>query len=276
MNDRELITGLDVCRANCDDLNQSELRAVAEQVASDPRAQEIQLRIMRIDDRMRRSIHNVPVPPGFQNRLLEHLREAASQDQVVDSEDATVTLPPIMAKQTVMASRHPDSSVSRRRWLAWSGGLLAVAAAVMTAIIVLRPPPEFEREQLEASRQWHEQIVQSPNWQDVNRSSLDTDSLPSELRFIPSRYCDATEIVGREARAYDLTIPGGPKATLFVIENTTPAGVLMTAPLEPQSTTQGLSVAYWQRGGRTYVVVVNSDRIEDYRALLRASAPQAA
>jgi hypothetical protein len=271
MNDRELIAGLDLCRSNGDDLAESELRPIAQQVASDSRAQEIQLRIMRFDDRMRRSIHNVPVPADFQNRLLEHLRVAASQDQVVDKEDATVTLP-----STVMASRHPNSSVvSRRRWLAWSGGLLAIAAAVVTAIVVLRPPAEFEREQLEASRQWHEQIIQSPNWQDVNRSNLDPDSLPSELRFIPTRYCNATGIVGREARAYDVTIPGGPKATLFVIENTTPAGVLMTAPLEP-STTQGFSVAYWQRGGRTYVVVVNSDRIEDYRALLRASAPQAA
>jgi hypothetical protein len=271
MNDRELIAGLDLCRPTGDDLAEVELKPVADELASDPRAREIQLRIERIDARMWQSLHDVPVPSDFHSRLLERLRKASTEVAVAVVDNTVVS-----SSQTGTTFCRAGRLLSRRRWLAWYGGVLAAAAALVAAIVVLRPPPEFEREQLEASREWHAQIMQQPSWQDVRPAELKRHLLPDELRFVPSRYCDATEIVGRQSLAYDLSIPGGPSATLFVLQNTSLAGVPMTAPVQPQSTTQGCSVAYWERNGTTYVVVVESDRIQDYRALLQASAPQAA
>ena len=63
---------------------------------------------------------------------------------------------------------------------------------------------------------------------------------------------------------------------MFVIEQGQRVGAPESAPPQPQSYTQGYCVAYWQRGETIYVVAVESDRIEDYRMLLRISIPMAA
>jgi hypothetical protein len=92
----------------------------------------------------------------------------------------------------------------------------------------------------------------------------------------PLRHRDASAIVGRDAHAFDLTLPAGPPATLFVIPQAEPARVPASPPLHPQSTTLGPSVAYWQRGNVIYVVAIQSDRLQDYQRLIKASPAIAA
>jgi hypothetical protein len=270
MTDRELITGLDACRPARDDLRQSELRAVADQVASDDRAQSIRVRMERIDQAVLRTIQDMPLPEGFVGRQIARLREAAREAAIGDAAGSELLPAPL-----VPASPGAGSARSRRR-IAWSAGLLATAVAVLVAVVFLRRDTPLVREDLELSRQWHDQLATDSGWLPIEPEEFEQHSLPNELRQFPRRYRDASSIVGREARAYDLTLPGGPPATLFVIPQSARAGLPSSPPTSPQSSTLGLRVAYWQTGGFIYVVVLQSDRGEDYQNLLRPVASVAA
>jgi hypothetical protein len=262
MTDRELITGFDACRPASDDLRQPELRAIAEQLASDGRAQKIQVRIERVDGAVLRAMHNVPLPEGFSARQISRLCEAAREATIGDAVGSDLQPSPVIS-----ASTTGGVSTSRRRFI-WSAGLLASAAAVIVAVVFLRPDKPLVSDDLESSRQWHNQLAADDQWREIESDEYEQHSLPSELRQLPRRYRDASSVVGREALAYDLKLPDGPRATLFVIPQADRAGVPSSPPRAPFST-QGLAVAYWQTGGFIYVVVLESDRSEDYRRLLR-------
>lgn len=262
MNDRDLISGLDACRPASGDLSQPELNALAERVATDGRAAEIHVRIQRIDAAMRRAMHNVALPSGLENRLLARLHEAA-----LGNTQRLNTPPP----PTDTASAGRNTSLSRRQWLVWSTGLASAIAASVAAVMFFRPAPPLERYDLEAGRDWHNQIVAAHDWQSVKPNDLDELAQQADLQLVPQRYRDASEVVGRDAYAYDLTIPGGATATLFVIPQATRAGLPTSPPARPQSSTLGLSIAYWQRGDVIYVVVIESDRLEDYQRLVKTT-----
>ena len=270
MTDRELITGLDACRPASDDLRQSELRAVANQIASNDRAQAIRVRIERIDQAVSRTMHDMPLPEGFLARQIARLREAAQEAAIGDAAESEQLPVPV-----VPASSAASSARSRRR-IAWSAGLLASAIVVLVAVLFLRRDNPLVREDLEISRQWHDQLATDSGWLPLEPDEFEQHSLPNELRQFPRRYRDASSVVGREARAYDLTLPGGPSATLFVIPQDARAGIPSSPPTTPQSSTLGLRVAYWQTGGFIYVVVLQSDGDDDYQRLLRPVASVAA
>jgi hypothetical protein len=267
MTDRDLITGLDACRPASNDLNEPELRAVAEQVASDERARTMRVRIERIDCAVSSAMHDLPLPEGFVSRQLARLHEAARDAAIGDAVGNDVSLATV-----VPSSSASEPSLGRRKWLAWSSGLAAAAAAVFAAVILFRSDQPLVGDDLESSRQWHDQLVADNQWRPIEREELKRHSLPAELRQFPTRYRDASSVVGREAWAYDLTLPGGPQATLFVIPQTTRASIPPSAPRVPKSSTQGLAVAYWQTGGFIYVVVMQSDQSKDYQRLLRTSS----
>ncbi len=264
MNDRDLINGLDACRPATDDLRQPELQAIAGAVASDARAREIRVRIERIDRATLRAIHDVAVPTGLEGRLLARLREAA---QLVDA--GKVADP--AARSAPGIADHVGTRHSRRRWLAWSAGLATAVAATVAAVMVFRPAPPLEGQDLELGRNWHTQVVDSDDWQTTDSPDSQEYPLPDELRVVPLRFRDASAIVGRDALAFDLSLPGGPRATLFVIPQEEQARVPAAPPLTPQSTTLGPNVAYWQRGHVIYVVVIDGGRPEDYRRLIRTA-----
>lgn len=267
MTDRDLITGLDACRPASDDLNQPELRTIAERVASDERAHTIRVRIERIDRAVSIAMHDMPLPEGFASRQLARLHDAAREAAIGDDVGTDVTLAPVVPSSSV-----GEPFLGRRKLLVWSSVLAASAAAVVATLIFFRSDEPLLGEDLESSRQWHDQIVADNQWRSIDSNELKRHLLPAELRLSPLRYRDASSVVGREAWAYDLTLPGGPQATLFVIPQTTRAGVPASAPRVPKPSTQGLTVAYWQTGGFIYVVVLHSDSSADYQRLLRTTS----
>jgi hypothetical protein len=272
MTDRDLITGLDACRPASDDLRRPELRAVAEQVASDERAGTIHIRIERIDRVVLGAMHDVPLPEGFASRQLARLHDAAREAAIGDAVGSDLS-----PTTVVPSSSSAEPSRRRRKRIAWSAGLAAAAAAVVAAVILFRPDQPLARDDLESSRQWHDQLVADDQWLPIEPDELQRHALPAELRQLPRRYRDVSSVVGREALAYDLTLPGGPQATLFVIpQNARASGVRGSPPRVPNTSTQGLSVAYWQTGGFIYVVVLQSDRSHDYQQLLRTTSGIAA
>jgi hypothetical protein len=268
MNQRELITGLDACRAASNDLDQPELRAVAERVAADPAAAQLHVTLVRFDAATRQAMCDFPLPAGFADRLTARLREA-------NAPNVTAPDPTNEAAKPSTPVSPAARTVSRRKWLAWSGGLAVAAAAAIAAVMFLRPDEPLTPQDLESARTWREALLTSNDWKPLTPALQRQHQLPDELRLPPTRYRDVSDIVGRDAYAYDISIPGGPDATLFVIHQSARAGIPASAPLRPQSVTLGQSVAYWQKGSVIYVVVVNSDRLDEYRQLLRATQPVA-
>ena len=255
MNDRELITGLDACRPASSDLREPDLRGIAESVASNARAAEIRVRIERIDAATLKAMHNISLPDGLEARLMARLREEVQPTPAVVSETST--------------------SRTRRRWLAWSAGFAAVVAATIAAVMLFRPPLPLDRQDLASSRQWHDQVVAADDWQTVGPGDLDLPGF-AKLYVHPRRYRDASSIVGRDATAYDLSRPGGPQATLFVIPQVARAGLPGSPPPRLEAFTLGSSIAAWQQGNVIYVVVIASDRREDYRDLVKTTPPATA
>ena len=275
MKDRELIAGLDACRADSEDLRQPELGDVAQRVADDPQAEAIRVRLVRIDAAMTRAMHEAAAPQGLEDRLIARLQEAARESAIGDLAGADVSDRLTVNFPAVTLPPSSDPQLSRRRWLAWSAGLVTVAAAI-TAAIFLSGERDLTSDELLAADRWHESLTDSEGWRTLSLGELPQHPLPSELRRVPARYRDASDTVGRDAVAYDLTLAGGPRATLFVIEQSEWIDAPESAPSLPQSYTQGYSIAYWQRGETIYVVAVESDRQEDYRMLLKTSIPLAA
>jgi hypothetical protein len=267
MNDRELIAGLDACRPGSEDLRQPELRDAAARVAGDPHAEEIRVRLVRIDAAVMRAMHATAAPEGLDDRLISGLEEAARESAIGDLAGADVSNRP-----TVTLAVNRDSPISRRRWLAWSAGLATAAAAIM-AVVLLSSDKDLTSDDLLAADQWHEALADSDAWRILRPDELSEHPLPSELRRLPARYRDATDTIGRQAFAYDLSLPGGPRATLFVIGQSRQIDAPASAPSRPQSNTQGYSIAYWQRGETIYLVAVESDRLDDYRMLFKISIP---
>jgi hypothetical protein len=267
MNQRDLIVGLDACRAHSDDLGQPELRDLAQFVSSDPQAARLQTALARFDAATRRAMSNVPLPGGFQARLADRLRQAGgnreTSAQANDSPQDTLAISPV------------QQPLSRRKWLAWSaGGVAVAAAAATTAIVLLKPATPLGPEDLESARNWHDVVKSSDDWADF--SPAEEHSLPRELRVVPRRYLNASKVVGRKAIAYDVSLAGGPRATLFVVPQAERAGVPGFVPLRPQSTTMGQTVSYWQRGDLLYVVVIEGNRPDDYLRLLNTTPAAAA
>jgi hypothetical protein len=255
MNNRELITGLDACRPASSDLREPDMRGIAESVASDPRAAEIRVRIERIDLAALRAMHNISLPSGLENRLVARLREATQPTPFVGSET--------------------DASRTRRRWLAWSAGFAAVAAATIAAVMIFRSPLPLYEQDLASSRQWHDELVALDDWQTLPAGAQNWPEF-SKLNVMPRGYRDASSNVGRDAYAYDLSMPGRPKATLFIIPQEARVGLPGSPPLRPESFTLGSSIAAWQEGDVIYIVVVESDRLEDYHRLVKTTRPAAA
>jgi hypothetical protein len=197
-------------------------------------------------------MNDVPVPQDFLARVIA----------VVDAHNDSAVVSP----NSLVVGERPSS---RRKWLmASTAAMVAVAASL---VIVLWPRDHvLDEADLQEGHAWHAALAEQ-SWRPMANSDLREHHLPRQLRFIPARYRDASQAVGRDATAYDLSSPSGTKATLFVIEQEEPLDIPYAAPQRPQHSTWGNSVAYWQDSSHIYVVVVESDQLGDYRRLIDSS-----
>ncbi len=212
----------------------------------------------RFERALQVAMHDVPVPRELTARMI------------VGLEAASLTSAAGLLRTQAVPSATGDALQSRRRWL--RGGIAAtVALAASLAVVALWPSQHVLNEgDLQESHAWHDAIADD-GWRSMSREELSEHSLPRELRLVPASFRDASDVVGRNATAYDLTAPGGPKATLFVIKQQHPIDAPFFAPQPPQHRTQGFSVAYWQDNEHIYVVVVETDQPSDYRRLIDTS-----
>ncbi len=90
------------------------------------------------------------------------------------------------------------------------------------------------------------------------------------LRTPQLRWRTIRGLLGSTGVAYDLSAPGGRRATLYVVSQAV-AGLPTQPPLEPRPTTAGCWAAAWHEDGLLYVLVVEGGP-GVYRSYLRLSS----
>jgi hypothetical protein len=222
------------------------------------------VRADRFDARLTAALHEVPVPAGLAERLLNRLQaEDSKSGQRALPVDIASALPPHDAPAPAGA-RAPVPYALRRRMFS----LVALAASLLiavTAVWVLRWRDSGPSDPAALAESWYAAIT--PKWRDAPAPK--GFQVPDSIMARPQSWQWASKQVGSKAVVYDLSDQGG-RAALFVVRMP-PAG-LQSSPLPPQSTTGGLTIGVWEQGGLRYALVVVGDE-RRYRGLINAAQP---
>jgi hypothetical protein len=258
-----LIEAIEVCRPRSDDVSLPELQALKEHLASNPELKAMYHRLQELDGRIGRAFRAVDVPDGLADRILDRLREAGHS--------SPAQTPGVLQPQE---SHVATAGRVRRRWLIGAAASVAAAAAVIVAGLI-------------ATR--HDRPVTGA---DVWRTAMaqfdrDSDAFNTGLLLVqeapPAAYPVSSEVIlpaarwrwvdglflGRKAVAYDISLPAGGRATLYVLK--APSAGLPTAPPSRAEGTGNKSVAAWNSGDLVYVLVLDQPNI--YPRLLAPRGP---
>ena len=104
--------------------------------------------------------------------------------------------------------------------------------------------------------QWFSQLADA--WQPVDRAPADL-PLPPAIVGKSLSWQVVAKAVARHGVVYRLSQGAGARAVLFVL-SAKRAGLPQSAPVNPQSSTGGLSISAWQSQGLVYVLVVEGDQ----------------
>lgn len=211
------------------------------------------------DGRISDVIHDVAVPTGLAEQILEKL----------DPSD----------ERPIRAATLPRPKSRSRRWLAVTGVGLAIVLLIVG--VLGQSLPKITPETLRSiardrfvESQGNEPAglaVRENNGSDRFPYSRDVVDIPGKLwRSIPS-------FRRAKAEAYDLPLGPSQKATLYVVRCRSD-GLPQRPPRQPQLQTQGLAITAWQADGFAYVVVVEGregvSAEATYRLLLKSMSQQ--
>ena len=311
MDQSNLRIALDCCRPSSNDraasgdLERSEMRPIAECLASDPAARRLFDRIRQFDARISAAMHDVPVPPGLGASILARIQAASAAeiessqapiDAATRAQPATVpaaaTVPVVaigadVAPVANLVADTPSSAgvaaatrAKRRTFRRRSWALLAIATcvalAISAAVLWPRHAPLTKDGLVTDSGNWYAQLWDRTNWVALapRERGLAKYPVPPTVRGTARRWSDVSTLVGADAVAYDLTV-GGHRAALFVIPSDEfVAG--STPPMKPDSSTGGLMIGCWQTQGMVYVLVVEGDERNYQNRLDSAAEPSMA
>lgn len=170
----------------------------------------------------------------------------------------------------------PSSSKKRGRWLV--AAALVASASMAAAIFLLWPPstePPLSLATIQNQALWFamgelQQFSTGPRWE----GPTDRDPFPFS-RWVRSRadirVRKISGLLGREGLAYDLQLPEGSRATLYVVpvfQSGAPP-VEQNLPSEPPrydqtARTGGFCAGGWQEDGFLYMLVVHRDSSRAY------------
>jgi hypothetical protein len=255
IRDPRIIEAMEACRQGSDDLADPDLAFLAAHLAADPELNEVHQRLERLDRATADAMGDVPVPEGLADRLLSRLESARAQET-----DVAGSAPSPAAAPAATTPRPPRRS-SRRRWLVGLGSLgLAVAGSLLVATILHRDREVYtEAQVLEAAIRFSEsEPPATDDWHLVSdrRPPKDMPMSPFVWQSTQVRWRDLPDFLGHSAVAYDLSRPGGVRATLYVVWRRV-LGVPSVPPDRPALTTHNCSVAAWQSNALLYVLVVD-------------------
>jgi hypothetical protein len=284
MLDPKLMAAIDVCRPGSRDLEQPELADLAASLASDPEVRAVYDQVQRSDQRLTAAMHEVPIPAGLANRILDRHSAAPAScggaaamavNAAVSREPATIT--PASAQDSKLpASIAPESGrrLIRRR-LAVGLGLAACLLVIAGLVVLDRQPDSSPVAVTEKAAGWYEQL--SGGWQPMAKAPQGF-ALPKGIGGGLGGWQWVAKTVAKSGLVFDLgQAQPGPVgrsgAVLFVIKSTR-SDLPSSAPRTPQSTTAGLAIGVWQSGGLMYVLVVRGNE-HDYQKLLHPAPPLA-
>jgi hypothetical protein len=265
VGDPRLIEAIEACRPQSDDLSQPDLAFLAAELAGDAQLQETFERIQKTDVAIGRVLRDVPVPEGLADRLLVRLAEARQVE-------ATKVLADTVLAETA------DRRLRRRSAMLGMAALAAAAAIFLAFLPNLRTRAFSLAEiQREVMARFQADLEQKPLGQPVSPSaSLKAFPVSQDLiANLGVRWRAVSGLLGGKAIAYDLTLPDGTRATLYVVH---PQSGLPPLPNSPPPTptpmTQRRSIAVWQKatpnGNVLYVLAVDGEK-SSYRRFLRVA-----
>jgi hypothetical protein len=267
--DRRIIEAIEACRPGSGDLRGADLADVARLVDADPEVRGLYDRVQHWDAAVTSAMQEVSVPAGLAERILARLNaERAPQNgalaSLVDGAASAAASHDASATVVEIAPATRRSRLSRRQWLA---GFATLAAMLLVAALVsswLPSSADVPMEDLAAA--WFEELTE--NWQDPKRVPSDF-AVPSAVLAAPTGWQWITSRAGGGGVAYQLQDARGATAMLYVMQMGR-RDLPSHPPAQPQSTTLGKAVGYWQSGNRVYVLVVAGDE-RDYRSFIAAT-----
>jgi hypothetical protein len=263
--DPKILDALEACRPYRDDLADPVMAEAAAELANNAELDAFARRLERLDARVADAFHDVPVPDGLAERIQRRLAEAqaASPPQPCPEAEQDFASEPI----ATIADQGPRVS---RRWLMVGAAGITAAAAMLTAALIHLGRPDVDRPpMLEVAMQFFEN-----DWDDTARSKPIADVHPDRdyplspyvLQGEWVRWRSVSEFLGRRGAAYELTRPGGPRATLYVVKYPL-VGLPSQPSLEPALSTHNRSTSAWQSNSVLYVLVVEGGP-RTYRSFL--------
>lgn len=270
MNQRDMYQWIDVCRANSDDLQQDELRALAELVERDPRAAELLARSQRLDEAFREALGDVPVPESLEQRLLAVVAgSAAAQDS------PTPDMPEAdhHAELDEPEEHHHHGYLtpavrpletrgrSRRHWLtlvgaaAAAGLLLAAGWWFRASGGALSEEALVQQAQGWSKRAYADDFV----WRSVREEVPPQDRPLSPAVFrATGRWSQLAALDDSRAVVFELHSRDGVPGLVFVVRTRRDSGLapLPYRQLSAAGVSSGWTIAAWQTGELLYVVVV--------------------
>jgi hypothetical protein len=258
ISDPHILEALEACRAGSDDVSDLAMDSLRHELSKSAELRDAYGRLQRLDQVLVDAFHDVPIPEGLADRILNRLKSAKlpPESSVPDvSQDVASVCDRAAARKT------------NRRWLF---GLVAVASAAILLVgvaIRLRSSsqlrlPDVLNLAIEFRMNGGGNHAQGGGVaSDAARELPLSPALASLLGFdqrqlaeIPWRSIDG--FLGCKAVAYDLVGPRGITATVYAAECSV-GGLTSEVPLRAMLSTGQYAAAAWQEGGLLYVLVVD-------------------
>lgn len=276
IRDPHVLEALEACRPHRDDLSDPGLAFLTEEMAANPGLEEAFTRLQGIDSAISRAFQDVPVPEGLADRLLRRLTEPSAAPAAV--EQVVVAVPP-SSDQTPASKPTPTGSRIRRRYVMLGIASLAAAGCLLAAVVLNLGPRRTTLGEIEHQvlAQFQNDVALRGTGQLVVQQAPPKDHpFSGDVRRDPQmRWRTVNGLLGKSAVAYDLSRPGGSRATLYVLPYSGQIPALPNAPpLNAMAKTQNRSVALWRKGPLLYVLVVEGGP-GAYRGFLDSSRPLA-
>jgi hypothetical protein len=206
-----------------------------------------------IDEKLATAFHDVPIPAGLSQRLLQRL---AKNELRTKNDEVTVPSSSFLVPRSSFLV--PRLS---RRWVLAGGGLLAAAAGLLIAVWLGGYQKEVLNEQFvldEAIRSFDAALEQRGQLLADRPPPAGFPISPAVLQVRGTRWRSIEGFLGCRGVVYDL--PGGAeaRAALFVVAAKNAKGLDAAPALHP-FTTGGCCASAWQEGGLLYVLVVQGD-----------------
>ena len=261
--DERLLEAMEVCRPGSDDLADAAMADLVAELGRNRKLGVVFVRLQKVDAVLAGAIQDVPVPPGLCDRLLAAMAVGAAV------EAADVPVAEAGQGDAIPAPAMKAPSHRTRRWVLSLSG--AIAALVLVTV------GWFQQTRVEYSpASVLEAAVEFFNSDAHDQGNL-LSATSAPWGFPPSRYVRLTPdtrwhkagtLLKSGGVAFEMTGPGGLRATLYVVRQSI-AGLPDQPPPRPVYGTARCCSAAWQEGPLMYVLVVLGEST-DYQRLVNA------